>query len=86
MPFRPTPQNCQIGGKPEAMFQKRLPVPQALRSNKSVPHLKLGYAWLNKGENQKAVESFKKVIEIAPADDPDITLAKDVLKALSSIK
>jgi len=50
------------------------------------PYLKLGYAWLNKGDNPKALESFKKVIEIAPPDDPDVALAKDVIKALSTIK
>jgi len=49
-------------------------------------YLKLGYAWLNKGDNPKALESFKKVIEIAPPDDPDVALAKDVIKALSTIK
>ena len=49
-------------------------------------YLKLGYAWLNKGDNPKALESFKKVIEIAPPDDPDAALAKDVIKALSAIK
>jgi tetratricopeptide (TPR) repeat protein len=49
-------------------------------------YLKLGYAWLNKGDNPKALESFKKVIEIAPPDDPDVALAKDVIKALSAIK
>jgi tetratricopeptide (TPR) repeat protein len=49
-------------------------------------YLKLGYAWLNKGENDKAVESFKKVLAVAPPDDPDAELARDVLKALSGIK
>jgi tetratricopeptide (TPR) repeat protein len=50
------------------------------------PYLKLGYAWLNKGDNQKAVESFKKFIEIAPPDDPDLNQAQDVIKTLSAIK
>jgi tetratricopeptide (TPR) repeat protein len=49
-------------------------------------YMKLGYAWLNKGDNQKALESFKKVIEIAPPDDPDADLAKDIIKTLSTIK
>jgi tetratricopeptide (TPR) repeat protein len=49
-------------------------------------YMKLGYAWLNKGDNQKAIESFKKVIDIAPPDDPDADLAKDVIKTLSTIK
>lgn len=49
-------------------------------------YLKLGYAWLNKGDNAKAVDCFKKVIAAAPADDPDAELARDILKALSAIK
>jgi tetratricopeptide (TPR) repeat protein len=49
-------------------------------------YLKLGYAWLNRGDNEKAVESFKKVIDIAPPDDPDAELARDILKALAGIK
>ncbi|MGB7294296.1 MAG: tetratricopeptide repeat protein [Candidatus Aminicenantales bacterium] len=48
-------------------------------------YLKLGYAWLNRGDNAKAVEAFKKVLEVAPADDPDAELARDILKALGAI-
>jgi len=49
-------------------------------------YLKLGYAWLNKGNNQKAIETFNKLIEIAPPDDPDATLAKEIIKQISKIK
>jgi len=49
-------------------------------------YLKLGYAWLNKGNNQKAVESFTKFVEISPPDDPDLALAKDIIKKISKIK
>jgi tetratricopeptide (TPR) repeat protein len=48
-------------------------------------YLKLGYAWLNKGNTQKAVESFTKFIETSPADDPDVALAKDIIKKISKI-
>jgi tetratricopeptide (TPR) repeat protein len=48
-------------------------------------YLKLGYAWLNKGNNQKAIESFTKFIETSPADDPDVALAKDIIKKISKI-
>lgn len=49
-------------------------------------YLKLGYAWLNKGNNLKAVESFNKLVEISPPDDPDVALAKDIIKKISKIK
>jgi tetratricopeptide (TPR) repeat protein len=48
-------------------------------------YLKLGYAWLNKGNTQKAVESFTKLVEISPPDDPDVALAKDIIKKISKI-
>ncbi len=49
-------------------------------------YLKLGYAWLNKGNIQKAVESFNKFVETSPPDDPDVAIAKDVIKKISTIK
>jgi len=49
-------------------------------------YLKLGYAWLNKGNTVKAVESFNKLVEISPPDDPDVALAKDIIKKISKIK
>lgn len=48
-------------------------------------YLKLGYAWLNKGNTQKAVESFTKFVETSPPDDPDVALAKDIIKKISKI-
>jgi len=48
-------------------------------------YLKLGYAWLNKGNNPKAVEAFAKFVELSPADDPDVALAKDIIKKISKI-
>jgi len=49
-------------------------------------YLKLGYAWINKGDTQKAIECFNKVVELAPADDPDAALARELIKHLSEIK
>jgi len=49
-------------------------------------YLKLGYAWLNKGNNLKALESFNKLVEISPPDDPDVALAKDIIKKISKIE
>lgn len=49
-------------------------------------YLKLGFAWLNKGNNLKAVEAFNKLVEISPPDDPDVALAKDIIKKISKIK
>lgn len=49
-------------------------------------YLKLGYAWLNKGEKQKAIEAFNRVIEIGPPEDPDVVQAKEVIKQISKIK
>ncbi|MGB9894166.1 MAG: tetratricopeptide repeat protein [Candidatus Saccharicenans sp.] len=49
-------------------------------------YLKLGLAWLNKGDIKKAADYFTKVTELAVPDDPDAVLAKDLLKKLSEIK
>jgi tetratricopeptide (TPR) repeat protein len=49
-------------------------------------YLKLGYAWLNKGNNLRAVESFTKFVETSPPDDPDVALAKDIIKKISKIE
>jgi tetratricopeptide (TPR) repeat protein len=60
----------------------------AIRINPAWPksYLKLGYAWLNKGESSKAVEAFNRLIAVGPADDPDVALAKDIVKKISKIE
>lgn len=45
-------------------------------------YLKLGYAWLNKGNIKIALEAFAKCVEIGPADDPDVVQAKDIIKKI----
>jgi len=46
-------------------------------------YLKLGYAWLNRGNTPKAAEAFNKFVAVCPADDPDLALVKDILKKIS---
>ncbi|MCP4215962.1 MAG: tetratricopeptide repeat protein [bacterium] len=41
----------------------------------------LGYAYLNKGDTKKAVETFKKFMEMAP-DSPDVAVIQEVVKSL----
>jgi tetratricopeptide (TPR) repeat protein len=48
-------------------------------------YLKLGYAWLNKGNIKTALEAFAKCVEIGPADDPDVAQARDIIKKISKI-
>ncbi|MCX7974445.1 MAG: tetratricopeptide repeat protein [Candidatus Aminicenantes bacterium] len=49
-------------------------------------YLKLGLAWLNKGDIKKAIEYINKVKEVASPDDPDLITANEILKKLSEIK
>ncbi len=46
-------------------------------------YLKLGYAWLNKGNIPKAVEAFTKFVETSPAEDPEVATVKDIIKKIS---
>jgi len=45
------------------------------------PYLKLGYAYLNKGNFEKAKENLRKFIEVDP-DSPDVKTAQNMLKYL----
>jgi tetratricopeptide (TPR) repeat protein len=77
----------------EIMMQARNPdeairyYEMAIRIKPDQPkfYLKLGYAWLNKGHNQKAVEAFAKFVELSPPDDPEVALAKDIIKKISKV-
>jgi tetratricopeptide (TPR) repeat protein len=71
----------QAGNADEAIRYYEL----AIRIKPDQPkfHLKLGYAWLNKGDNPKAVAELTKFVELSPADDPDVALAKDIIKKIS---
>jgi tetratricopeptide (TPR) repeat protein len=48
------------------------------------PYHKLGYAYLNRGQYQKALESFKKFLDLAP-DDPQATGVRDLLPNLEKL-
>jgi len=45
------------------------------------PYLKLGYAYLNKGDSEKAKENLKKFIQVDP-DSPEVQTAQNILKYL----
>ncbi len=45
------------------------------------PYLKLGYAYLNKGNFEKAKENLRKFIEVDP-DSPEVQTAQNILKYL----
>jgi tetratricopeptide (TPR) repeat protein len=47
----------------------------------SLPYLKLGYAYLNKGDIKKSKEVLKKFIEIDPKN-PQVATVKSILDSL----
>jgi tetratricopeptide (TPR) repeat protein len=52
-----------------------------INPNWGKPYLKLGYAYLNKGNFDKAKENLKKFIEVDP-DSPDVQTAQNILEYL----
>ncbi len=50
----------------------------------SIPHLKMGYVYLNLGDMQKAVESFTKFVEMDP-QNPEAPNIKEVIKGLKEM-
>lgn len=49
------------------------------------PYLKLGYAYLNKGDYEKAKESLKRFLEIEP-ESPEASTAKNIIEYLDKQK
>jgi tetratricopeptide (TPR) repeat protein len=47
-------------------------------------HMQLGFAQVNAGNIPGAIAAFEKYVEIAPLDDPQLPIVKDVLAALRS--
>jgi len=45
-------------------------------------HMQLGFAQVNAGNIPGAIVAFEKYVELAPADDPQLPIVKDVLAAL----
>lgn len=72
------------GKTDEAIKYYELAVKAAPENPKT--YLRLGLAWLNKGDMKKAAECFTRVTELAIPDNPDAVLARELLKKLSEIK
>ncbi|MGH9380751.1 MAG: tetratricopeptide repeat protein [Thermoanaerobaculia bacterium] len=55
---------------------------QALAANPDLykAHYTLGIAYANKEDNANAIEHLKTFLEAAPADDPDVPLAQEMLE------
>ncbi|MFQ6069152.1 MAG: tetratricopeptide repeat protein [Candidatus Aminicenantales bacterium] len=51
----------------------------------SKPYLRLGYAYLNKGDFEKALENFKKFIDMDP-ENPEVPRVKGIIDYLEKIK
>lgn len=51
------------------------------KSDWSAPYLKLGYAYFNLGDNQKALEYFKKFLELDPKS-PEALTVKEMVEIL----
>ncbi len=47
-------------------------------------HMQLGSAYVNAGDPPAAILAFEKYVELAPLDDPQLAVVKDVLAALRS--
>ena len=47
-------------------------------------HKQLGFAYINAGDIPAAIAAFEKFVELAPEDNPDLPLVKDMLAALKS--
>jgi cytochrome c-type biogenesis protein CcmH/NrfG len=44
--------------------------------------MQLGMAHVNGGDIDNAILAFEKYVELAPEDDPELPLVKDILAAL----
>jgi Tfp pilus assembly protein PilF len=84
IPFNIAEIMMNVGKTDEAIKYYEISIKVA--PDRAKPYLKLGYAWLNKGDIKKAVDYFKKVVELTAPDDPDSVLAKELIKNLSEIK
>jgi tetratricopeptide (TPR) repeat protein len=52
-----------------------------IKEDWSPPYLKLGYAYLNKGDNEKALEYLEKFLELDP-ESPDAPVAQEFINML----
>lgn len=50
-----------------------------------IPYMKLGYVYLNKGDFDKSLEYFNKIIEIDP-ENPEVTQVKNIIVTIEGMK
>lgn len=62
-----------------------LELSKQIKSDWGKPYLKLGYAYLNKGDYEKAKENLKKFLEIEP-ESPDAPTARNIIEYLDKQK
>jgi outer membrane protein assembly factor BamD (BamD/ComL family) len=48
------------------------------------PYLKLGYAYVNKGEYKKAIDNFNKFVELDP-QNPEVPQVKNIIAAIEKL-
>lgn len=56
-----------------------------IKKDWSKPYLRLGYAYLNKGDYDKSLENFNTFIRIDP-ENPEVTQVKNVIAAIEKMK
>jgi len=56
-----------------------------IKKDWSKPYLKLGYAYLNKGDFNKALENFNKFVEVDP-EHPEVPTVKNIITTIEKMK
>jgi tetratricopeptide (TPR) repeat protein len=55
-----------------------------IKENWAIPYRRLGYAYLNKGEYQQAIDNFKKFLSLSP-DSPDAANIQNLIPKLEEL-
>ena len=64
--------------------KKYYEVASQIKPKWGIPHLKLGYVYLNMGDMPKAIESFSKFVEMDP-ENSEVPAIKDLIKSLKEM-
>jgi len=56
-----------------------------IKKDWSKPYLKLGYAYLNKGDYSKSLENFNKFVQMDP-ENPEVPQVKNIIATIEKIK
>jgi tetratricopeptide (TPR) repeat protein len=56
-----------------------------IKKDWSKPYLKLGYAYLNKGDFSKSLENFNKFVQMDP-ENPEVPQVKNIIATIEKIK